>query len=128
MSLRELSTELSTEQSIENFIYLHDKIRKQLNDSDIYLNITNVIILDEFYKKKLINKSFHKKKLQECIIEDKQKELKDLCYSMIVSGFIMTIIFLFILPSDKYYFFKICFFIYLFTIYIITYRLYRGLY
>jgi hypothetical protein len=122
-----MSPQMSRQQSIENYIYFYDQIKKELGGSNIFLNITRVIILDEFYDRNLINKSFHTERLKECIAEDKEEELKDLYHSMIVAGTLMTFIFIFYLPSDNYYLFRIMYYIYLAVIYYIAFLFYKNL-
>ena len=120
----QLNNQLTNEQSIENYIYFSDKIKKELGRSNKYLKITDIIVLDELYNSKLINYDFHKLKIKECINNDKKEELKDLYYSLVCSGFLMTIIFFMFLPTNKYYLFKICYYLYLVTICYVAYLFY----
>jgi len=119
----QLNNQLTNEQSIENYIYFSDKIKKELGRSNKYLKITDIILLDELYRSKLINYDFHKLKIKECINNDKKEELKDLYYSLVCSGFLMTSVF-FLLPTNKYYLFKICYYLYLVTICFVAYLFY----
>ena len=123
--MTQLNNQLTNEQSIENYIYFSDKIKKELGRSNKYLKITDLILLEELYRSNLINHDFHKDKKKECINSDKKEELKDLYYSLVCSGFLMTFVFLFFLPTDKYYLFKLCYFLYLFTIYFVAYLFYH---
>ena len=116
---------MSTQQSIENYIYFKDQVTTELEKTNKYLTVTNVDVIDEFLKRKLINDDYHKSKLKDCLDKDKRDELKDLYHSSVISGSIVTFIFIFYLPSDKYHLFRICYYIYLATIYYIAYLFYK---
>ena len=107
-----MNPQLSLQQSIENYVSFNDQITKELENTNNYSKITRLLVIDELLKRNLINYDFYKYKMKECNDEDKKDELKDLYYSLIISGTLMTLIFLFYLPSDKYYLFKLCYFLF----------------
>ena len=102
----------SENQSIENYNYYHSLIKNEDN-----IRRTSVNVLDELLKRKYINNSFHKKQLPKCIEMDKNELYLDMFYSMLISFMIICCYIYVFIPSDKYYFFKFCIFLYLLVVY-----------
>ena len=116
----------SLNQSRENFTFFKDKVKTEL-ETTIIFKVTHENILDEFLKKELICDSFHKLKRRECILEDRREETRDLFYSMVVAGLLITTSLIFIIPHDKYYIFRFLYMFYISIIYFIAYLFYRKL-
>ena len=120
------SDEPSLNQSQENYTFFKDKVKTEL-ETTIIFKVTHENILDEFLKKELICDSFHKMKIRECILEDRREETRDLFYSMVVAGLLITTSLIFIIPHDKYYIFRFLYMFYISIIYFIAYLFYRKL-
>ena len=116
----------SLNQSQENYTFFKDKVKTDL-ETTIIFKVTHVNVLDKFLKKELISSDFHKMKLRECILEDRREETKDLFYSMVIAGLLITSFILFIVPHDKYYIFRFLYLIYISIIYFIAFLFYRKL-
>jgi hypothetical protein len=115
----------SLTQSIENYEYFSPIIYKELESKNHYLKITKVILLDEFYKRNLINKTFYKQKLKIYLVLDKREECKELFQSMLLSSFILFICFLYF--PKNYLFMDLSFVFYLFAVFYIASMYYRKL-
>ena len=113
-----MSEEPSIQQSEENYDYFHGRYKEEHENP--FVRVTHVSVLDEFLKKELVSRDFHKHMLKECIYLDKKEEHWDLCVSMMISSFIMSLFSVFIVPLDQYYLFKLSYYLYLFTVYFIT--------
>ena len=116
----------SLDQSQENYTFFRDKVKTNL-ETTIIFKVTHVNVLDEFLKKELIGDSFHKMKIRECILEDRREETRDLFYSMIVAGLLITSFLIFVVPHDKYYIFRFLYLFYISIIYFIAHLFYRKL-
>ena len=116
----------SLNQSQENYTFFRDKVKTNL-EKTILFKVTHVNVLDEFLKKELIGDSFHKMKIRECILEDRREETRDLFYSMVVAGLLITSFLIFVVPHDKYYIFRFLYMFYISIIYFIAHLFYRKL-
>jgi hypothetical protein len=116
----------SLNQSQENYIFFRDKLKTEL-ETTIIFKVTHVNLLDAFLKKELINSEFHKMKLRECILEDRREETRDMFYSMIVAGVLISSFLIFIVPHDRYYIFRFLYLIYISVIYFLAFLFYRKL-
>jgi hypothetical protein len=113
-------------QSQENYTFFKDKVKTNL-ETTILFKVTHVNVLDEFLKKELIGDRFHKMKIRECILEDRREETRDLFYSMVVAGLLITSLLIFIVPQDKYYIFRFLYLLYISIIYFLAFLFYRKL-
>ena len=127
-SRREMSSSdgPSLNQSQENYTFFKDKLKTDL-DNTIIFKVTHVNVLDEFIKRELINSEFHKLKRRECILEDRREETRDMFYSMLVAGLLITSLLIFIVPHDKYYIFRFLYLLYISIVYFIAFLFYRKL-
>jgi hypothetical protein len=116
----------SFQQSLENYIFFRDKLKTEL-ETTIIFKVTHVNILDEFIKKELVSSEFHRSKLKECILRDKREETRDMFYSMVIAGLLITTFLIFIVPHDKYYIFKFLYLFYISVIYFLAFLFYRKL-
>ena len=116
----------SLNQSQENYTFFKDKVKTEL-ETVIILKVTHVNVIDTFLKKELICGDFHKQKLRECILEDRREEVRDMFYSMLVAGFLITSFLIFIVPRDKYYIFRFLYLLYISIIYFLAFLFYRKL-
>ena len=116
----------SLNQSQENYTFFKDKVKTEL-ETVIIFKVTHVNVLDTFLKKELINSEFHKLKLRECILEDRREETRDMFYSMLVAGLLITSFLIFIVPHDKYYIFRFLYLLYISIIYFLAFLFYRKL-
>ena len=116
----------SLNQSQENYTFFKDKVKTEL-ETVIILKVTHVNVIDAFLKKELINSEFHKLKLRECILEDRREETRDMFYSMLVAGLLITSFLIFIVPHDQYYIFRFLYLLYISIIYFLAFLFYRKL-
>jgi len=116
----------SLNQSQENYTFFKDKVKTNL-EKTILFKVTHVNVLDEFLKKELIGDRFHQMKIRECILEDRREETRDLFYSMVVAGLLITSFLIFVVPHDKYYIFRFLYMFYISIIYFIAHLFYRKL-
>lgn len=116
----------SLNQSHENYTFFKDKVKNEL-ESTIILKVTHVNVIDAFLKKELINSDFHKMKIRECILEDRREETRDMFYSMVVAGVLISSFLIFIVPYDQYYIFRFLYLFYISIIYFIAYLFYCKL-
>ena len=116
----------SLNQSQENYTFFRDKVKTDL-ETTIIFKVTHVNVLDEFLKKELICGDFHKMKLRECILEDRREETRELFYTMVVAGSLITSFLIFIVPQDRYYIFRFLYLFYISVIYFIAFLFYRKL-
>ena len=116
----------SFQQSQENYTFFRDKVKTELETVDIF-KVTHEIVIDTFLKKELINSEFHKLKRRECILEDRREETRDMFYSMLVAGLLITSLLIFIVPHDKYYIFRFLYLLYISIVYFIAFLFYRKL-
>tara|TARA_B110000858_G_C17790585_1_gene469675 strand:+ start:121 stop:516 length:396 start_codon:yes stop_codon:yes gene_type:complete len=120
------SDEPSFQQSQENYTFFKDNVKNEL-ESTIIFKVTHVNVIDTFFKKELINSEFHKLKLRECILEDRREEVRDMFYSMLVAGLLITSFLIFIVPHDQYYIFRFLYLLYISIIYFLAFLFYRKL-
>jgi hypothetical protein len=116
----------SLNQSQENYTFFKDKVKTEL-ETVIIFKVTHVNVLDTFLKKELINSEFHKLKFRECILEDRREEVRDMFYSMLVAGLLITSFLIFIVPHDQYYIFRFLYLLYISIIYFLAFLFYRKL-
>ena len=116
----------SLNQSQENFTFFRDIVKTELEMAIIF-KVTHVNVLDEFLKRELVSSEFHKLKLRECSLEDRREETRDLFYSMVVAGLLITSLLIFIVPQDKYYIFRFLYLLYISIIYFLAFLFYRKL-
>jgi len=116
----------SLNQSEENYTFFKDKVKTEL-ETKVIFKVTHQNILDEFLKKELICGDFHKLKLRECILEDRREETRELFYSMVIAGSLITTFLIFIVPYDHYYIFRLLYLFYISMIYFIAFLFYRKL-
>lgn len=117
MSVKEL---FETEQSIANYEYFYDKFKIDLKKENKSREVTDMILLDKFYKKGFINEFFYNEKKQEFINLKKQDEINKFNYLTMINSILSMIFIILFFPLSEFYTFKICYFIYLFIIYIVT--------
>ena len=117
MSVKEL---FETEQSIANYEYFYDKFKIDLKKENKSREVTDMILLDTFYKKGFINELFYNEKKQEFITLQKQDEINKFNYLTMINSILSMIFIILFFPLSEFYTFKICYFIYLFIIYIVT--------
>ena len=116
----------SLSQSNDNYTFFKENVKNEL-ESTIILKVTHVNVIDAFLKKELINSDFHKMKLRECILEDRREETRDMFYSMVVAGVLISSFLIFIVPHDQYYIFRFLYLFYISIIYFIAYLFYCKL-
>jgi len=116
----------SLNQSQENFTFFRDIVKTELEMAIIF-KVTHVNVLDEFLKRELVSSEFHKLKRRECILEDRREETRDMFYSMVVAGLLITSFLIFIVPQDKYYIFRFLYLLYISIIYFLAFLFYRKL-
>ena len=117
MSVKEL---FETEQSIANYEYFYDKFKIDLKKENKSREVTDMILLDKLYKKGFINEFFYNEKKQEFINLKKQDEINKFNYLTMINSILSMIFIILFFPLSEFYTFKICYFIYLFIIYIVT--------
>ena len=117
------SDEPSLNQSQENYTFFKEKLKTEL-ETTIIFKVTHVNVLDDLLKSELISSEFHKLKRRECILEDRREEVRDMFYSMLVSGLLITSFLIFIVPHDQYYIFRFLYLLYISIIYFIAYLFY----
>ena len=100
-------------QSSENYEYLFNRVKVSVEEKNIHLKVTSVIVLDEFLKKELISGEFHRLKIKECLRNDKAEEKVELFWSMMIAALIMMYIMMYMIPTGQYYLFKFFFDIYI---------------
>lgn len=118
MSVKEHS--FATKQSIANYEYFYDKFKIDLKKENKSREVTDMILLDKFYKKGFINEFFYNEKKQEFINLKKQDEINKFNYLTMINSILSMIFIILFFPLSEFYTFKICYFIYLFIIYIVT--------
>ena len=118
MSVKEPS--FATKQSIANYEYFYDKFKIDLKKENKSREVTDMILLDTFYKKGFINELFYNEKKQEFITLQKQDEINKFNYLTMINSILSMIFIILFFPLSEFYTFKICYFIYLFIIYIVT--------
>ena len=116
---------LNYDTSLKNYNDFYLSIRLELKENKIFGVVTEVNILDKFLEKKLISEKFHKINLQRCIKIDKINLNKELFSAMFISSILISIIYYCILIHDKYPLFKFCMFLYIFTVYYLSYKYYN---
>ena len=113
----------SINQSQENYTFFKDKVETEL-ETEVTFKVTHVNVLDDLLKSELISSEFHKLKRRECILEDRREEVRDMFFSMVVAGLLITTFLIFIIPHDKYYIFRFLYLFYISIIYFIAYLFY----
>jgi len=116
----------SINQSQENYTFFKDKVETEL-ETEVTFKVTHVNVLDDLLKSELISSEFHKLKRRECILEDRREEVRDMFFSMVVAGLLITTFLIFIIPHDKYYIFRFLYLFYISIIYFIAYLFYCKL-
>ena len=109
----------SLSQSQENYDFFRGKLKENLKATDSF-KVTHVDVLDDLSKSELISQDFYKLKRRECILEDRREEVRDMFYSMLVAGLLITTFLIFIIPHDKYYIFRFLYLFYISVIYFIA--------
>jgi len=118
---------LTYEMSLENYADFYLTIRYELIPENIFKVVTEVNILDQFLKENMISEEFHKKNLQRCIQIDKENLNQELFYSMFISSFLISILYYYFIPDNKYILFKICMFFYISIVYYLAHRYYKAI-
>ena len=113
----------SNKQSVENYEYFYDDIKKELTQEGGFQRVTEVRILDRFLDKKLINKTYHKNILQNSLIQDKKDDKYEMLSSLLISASTL-LYFMIVFTPQKESFTRILFGIYIFCIYLIAYMFY----
>ena len=116
----------SLNQSQENYTFFKDKLKTEL-ETTIIFKVTHVNVLNDLLKSELISSEFHKLKRRECILEDRREEVRDMFFSMVVAGLLITSFLIFVVPHDKYYIFRFLYMFYISIIYFIAHLFYRKL-
>ena len=110
---------VTDKQSCLNFMNYMDSVKDDLKFMYPHTKITNTRTIDELYDRHLINKDFYKEKRKRLYKEDKDDELQEMIYSMSFAAIIMTLFINFLTPNE-FSLLKPFYFLYLFTIYILT--------
>jgi len=121
-----LSDGPSLNQSHENYVFFRGKLKENLKATDSF-KVTHVNVLDDLSKSELISQDFYNLKRRECILEDRREETRDMFYSMLVAGLLITTFLIFIIPHDSYYIFRFLYMFYISIIYFIAHLFYRKL-
>lgn len=103
--------------SLKNYDDFYLSIKDELKENNIFGVVTEVNILDQFLKEKLISNQFHKINLQRCIKVDKDNLNKELFYSMFISSILISIIYYYIFSYTKFILFKFCIILYILVVY-----------
>ena len=114
----------SYSQSLENYDYFYDSIKKDLINEGGFQRVTSVRILNKFLNKNLINKEYYNHIIKDCILKDKKDDKHDILYSLLVSSSILLFSLIVFIPQ-KETFIRILFGIYILIIYLIIFLFYR---
>ena len=116
---------LSYEMSLENYSNFYETIKHELNQWNVFNIVTEVNILDQFLEENLINEEFHKKNIQRCIQVDKENLNQELFYSMFISSFLISILYYYFIPDNKYILFKFCILFYISIVYYLSFKYFK---
>jgi len=117
----------SYNQSIENYDYYYYDIKQILDKDNIIKCTTEIMILDEFILKNLINEDFYNDNKSDCIKKDKKDKYRDFYYSLLCSSTLLTLLFCFNLYKEQNKILKYIYISYLLIVYLLTYMFYRKL-
>lgn len=116
---------LSYKKSLDNYDCFYLAVKDELQSNNIFKVVTEVNILDQCLKDNLISEEFHKKNLQRCIIVDKEYLNKELFYSMFISSFLISILYYYFIPDNKYILFKFCILFYILVVYYLSFKYFK---
>ena len=116
---------LTYEMSLENYADFYLTIRDELKTENVFGTVSEVQILDRFLKENLISNEFHKLNLQRCIRWDKENMNKELFYSMFISSLLISLIYYYFIPENKYILFKYCIYIYILIVYYLSFKYFQ---
>jgi hypothetical protein len=116
---------LSYEMSLENYSDFYETIKHELNQGNVFSIVTEVNILDQCLEEKLISEEFHKKNIQRCIQADKENLNQELFYSMFISSFLISILYYYFIPDNKYTLFKFCILFYISIVYYLSFKYFK---
>ena len=116
---------LTYEMSLENYSDFYLTVRDELKSNNIFGVVTEVNILDTFLKENMISEEFHKKNLQRCIKIDKENLNKELCFSMFISSFLISLIYYTFIPENKYPLLKYIILIYISIVYYLSFKYFK---
>jgi len=116
---------LNQDKSLENYTEFYLTVRDELKNNNIFNVVSEVNILDEFLKEKLISKEFYKQNIERCIKIDKDNLNKELFTSMFISSLIITLIYYIFIPENKYPLFKLCIYLYISIVYYLSFKYFK---
>lgn len=116
---------LTYEMSFENYADFYLTIKGELKNENVFGTVSEVQILDQFLLENLINDEFHKNNLPRCIKVDKENLNQELFISMFISSLLITMIYYYFIPDNKYIFFKICIFFYISIVYYLSFKYFQ---
>jgi len=116
---------LTYEMSLENYADFYLTIRDELKTENVFGTVSEVQILDRFLKENLISNEFHKLNLQRCIRWDKENMNKELFISMFISSLLISLIYYYFIPENKYILFKYCIYIYILIVYYLSFKYFQ---
>mgnify|MGYP001299183020 CR=1 FL=1 len=116
---------LSYEMSLENYTDFYITIKGELKENNVFGVVSEVNILDQFLLENLINDEFHKNNLPRCIKRDKENLNNELFISMFISSLLISMIYYYFIPQNKYIFFKICIFFYISIVYYLSFKYFQ---
>jgi len=116
---------LSYEMSLENYADFYLTIKDELKTENVFGTVSEVQILDRFLKENLISNEFHKLNLQRCIRWDKENMNKELFISMFISSLLISLIYYYFVPENKYILFKYCIYIYILIVYYLSFKYFQ---
>lgn len=116
---------LTYEMSLENYADFYFTIKDELKTENVFGTVSEVQILDRFLEENLISNEFHKLNLQRCIRWDKENMNKDLFISMFISSLLISLIYYYFVPENKYILFKYCIYIYILIVYCLSFKYFQ---
>lgn len=116
---------LSYEMSLGNYADFYLTIKDELKTENVFGTVSEVQILDRFLKENLISNEFHKLNLQRCIRWDKENMNKELFISMFISSLLISLIYYYFIPENKYILFKYCIYIYILIVYYLSFKYFQ---
>lgn len=116
---------LTYEMSLENYSDFYLTVRDELKSNNVFKVVSEVNILDRFLEENMISEEFHKKNLQRCIKIDKENLNKELCFSMFISSFLISLIYYTFIPENKYHILKYIFLMYISIVYYLSFKYFK---
>jgi len=116
---------LTYEESSENYDDFYITVRGELKENNFFGVVSEVNILDQCLDENLISDEFHKNNLQRCIKVDKENLNNELFCSMFISSLLISFIYYYFVIQNKYLFFQICIFFYIFIVYYLSFKYFK---